>query len=391
LAGKRETMKKVLIYGIGNKADLVARLLDRSKVQLLGYVKDDALKYEQYKGYPLYSVADISHLHFDCLLYAEDEKAVDFPIERNRVIHPLQSLSFFAFITSPEFWMIRFKALEDMQLAMEHPERNVGLITGMSYTQRGLVPAIFDEPFILAAHPSQDMFYDLIMLADAIDRLGPTLDHVIMGISPFQFRYDLSLSKAIQSRSLYYYQQTGIWHHHTMEISGLEAQDKEIDELFCENWRRNLYEAITTYPFHVCRDKFLLSRLSEQEMQTVRQELYKVADKPYTASVSENTEFFLKYLSLCAANHIRVTCALPPFPDCFRSIFPEEILEETRQIVRNNAAKINNLDFRFVDSYEDPDFTEEHFADEQHLNVYGAELWSEKLKPFISRSSGSVP
>lgn len=370
-------MKKVFYIGGTNRlAQFAQDLLGTDKVNIKGYVSaKDVYEKERFRGYPLISAEKLKHEEYDFFLICEE---MEYDRSDKRNIALLECLSIMSMVISPEYYLLRKTMLREMKMD------TMGVNTGMSYVQRGLIYENISVPFCMCAAPTQDLFYDFYTLADASAKMAGRLKYVIMGLAPYSLRYDLSLSKANQNRSLYYFREFKEWHNLKMEQSETDRMtyyDEVMDEYATSLWRDICFDILTDDPYHRVKDVFVFDKCDERKKEESLRTVHDLANKPYEASLEENKVIFEMYLKLCKKMDIRLIVLLPPFSIFFREHFPKNYIEEMRSIVRGFQKDYN---FVFADMYEDPDFAEDKcYADVDHLNAYGAELLTRKVDALV--------
>ena len=375
-------MKKIVyIAGTNKLSFLFQALLDPQKTEFGGYVTFDPSEKEQFVwgGYPLIPIEQFENLKSDYLIVCNEE---DFDrIDRNDVgkVTPRFSLSVVGMYLGEEYYIYRKKAIQDLNNG-----NTCGVITGMSYTQRGINAEQMSKKWCLSAYPSQDLYYDFFALADAIKRSGDRIKYAVMGLAPYSFRYDLSLSKGVQEKVYFYYREFGEFHNAVPIQEDLELMiryDKILDDLCYPNWRDVYFDFITEHPFKRSEHVFDFQGLDEKQQQKSLEEMKKISNKPYSETIAENKMVFDMYLKLCKKHNIKVTVLLPPCSGFFREHFPQDYVDETRSIIQEYSGK---YDIEILDLYDSPEFAEDkYYMDEAHMNKWGAEKLTKVLDEFL--------
>lgn len=375
--------KTVYIAGTSKISFLTQDLLDPEKTEFKGYVMLEKREEDQseawqfiWGGYPLLTIEQYQKTQADYLIIGEIN---DFGKDDPKVVPMGRSLSIVGMYLGAEYYIYRKKSLRDMK-----NENICGIVTGMSYMQRGINTEQMSRKWALCAYPSQDLYYDFFTLADAIKRLGGKLKYVVMGIAPYSFRYDLSLSKGVQEKVYLYYREFGELHNAIPSPEELELFvrcDKVLDELLCSNWRDIIFDFISESTFQHSNRIYHFKALNDKQQQESLEVMKKTGNKPYPDTVAENKMVFDMYMKLCSRHNIKTTVLLPPFSEFFREHFPDEYVEETRNIIRDYQGKYN---FEILDLYDSPDFAKDmYYMDEAHMNIYGAEKLTKILDDFL--------
>ncbi|MCR4895667.1 MAG: hypothetical protein K5891_02710 [Lachnospiraceae bacterium] len=371
--------KSVYIAGTSKVAYFIQDLLNSENVIFLGYVSlNQELENQAVRGgYPLISMNRLKSEQYDYLLFSED---TEFDKSDDRNISLFNCMSFLSFFLSPEYYLLRKKALSDM-----NNEDACGIVTGMSYVQRGLIPEHLTKRLCMCAAPCQDLYYDFFSLADALRRMTQKLKYVVMGISPYSFRYDLSLSQENSARVLYYYREFGETHNFAVTEDGIalmERYDKVFDEICYPEWRNIVFDLFFEDSLERNDESFSYGSGDDIRQEESLEKMRKIGNKPYPETVAENEMIFGMFLELCARHGIKTVVLIPPFSRFFREHFPMEYVEEARAIIRSHHAK---YEFEVLDMYDSPEFLDDkYFADEDHLNVFGADKLTARLDEFLS-------
>lgn len=117
-----------------------------------------------------------------------------------------------------------------------------GVITGLSYEQRGLNFERLEKNFICLATPSQDLFLDyqnfLWLYNEVLIKRQEKIEYCIIGMDFYRLWYDLSLSSG-KRRMLCFYKRLKTTHHfHEVDnwLLRYEEDLKCCEELLIENY-----------------------------------------------------------------------------------------------------------------------------------------------------------
>lgn len=378
----RKHMKKtVYIAGTNKLAFLFQDLLNPQKAEFGGYVTFHHDEEGQFVwgGYPLIPIEQYESLNADYLVICDEADFDKIDRADRKIVSPRYSLSVIGMYLGEEYYIYRKKAIRDMK-----DENICGIITGMSYTQRGINAERMSKKWCMCAYPSQDLYYDFFALADAIRKSGDRLKYAVMGISPYSFRYDLSLSKGVQEKVYFYYREFGEFHNAIPIQEDLELMvryDNVLDELCYPNWRDIYFDFIAEHSFKRSEQIFDFTGLDEKQQEKSLEEMKKISNKPYTDTIAENRMVFDMYMKLCKKHNIKVTVLIPPCSVFFRDHFPNEYVEETRDIISEFRGK---YDMEILDLYDACEFADDrYYMDEAHMNKWGAEKLTQTLDEFL--------
>ncbi len=366
---------KIYISGINRLACFVQEMIDPQLCVIMGFVStEEVLPKESYRGFPCISRDDLSGKDYDYIIDCEGGKYDHDP----RCIDLINCLTITCMRLSPEYYILRKKALYDMKTGGVN-----GIITGISSIQRGIIVEDLKYKTVLCAAPGQDLYYDFYSLADAIEREGKSLRYVIMGIVPYSFRYDLSLSSQ-SLRTLIYYHEFKDCHHAAFkddDIKRMERGEALMDACCYSAWRDVFYDHLFDVDDRRVRTEFVYDELNDIEKNDSIERMRKLGNKPYPETLKENKLIFESYLKLCKKAGLRVIILVPPFCAFFREYFPREYVEEMRDIIRNAQIEMG---VEVMDLYDDPDFDHDDlYADVDHLNVKGAIRVTDRINSLL--------
>ena len=377
-------MKKIFyIYGINTLAMFMRSLLNPEKAILGGYVlKTPPTEInDTFRLYPLISLQDLKSKHYDYMLICDRNYQASLT---NKDIVLEQALSVCSMEMSSGLYLTREKLFNEIKDTSCR-----GIITGMSYTQRGILSDQLRHKILMASAPGQDLFYDFLTLTEVYQRMGEKLQFAISGLSPYSFRYDLSLSKENQNLSIAYFYYLKKWHHCSLsseQIKQMLYYDEILKTYLFPNYLNILCDLVIPFPHRQNFDVFDIAACTPEKKREAIEGVKKLGNKPYPATLKENKAIFEEYCKFCKERNIVLVVLIPAFSSFFRSIFPREMIQEMLSIIYEAQEKFG---FYLINLYDDADFNDhKHFADIDHLNIYGAELMTHKLDKFLDNILG---
>ena len=363
---------KYQVWLIGNAQDCstVKELLDYNKVHLLGERQDIPADSNE-DDY----IIICSNMRLEKQTELYKPKLIDYDFLRRC-----------AWRISPE------SAFLDLKLRQKIDEGIDGVITGLSYEQRGINYHTIKNRLACLSTPSQDLYLDyksfLWVYDEVVVKRGGRLKYCIIGMDFYRLWYDLSLSPENNVRMLCYYKRLRSMHHcHDFDytLSKYEEDIRACDELMIENYIdidycRNFHPEL--YYEKEVKDQYFPS---EEEYSRDCNEVKKVFDKPYSSTFKENYGIIERYLKFLHMNEIKVLVYIPPFPEIFNRFTSCEMKQKTLNVLQHLKEKYG---FEFLDLSCDMRFTGECFADWSHLNTRGANIATEILNNFMDEIWG---
>lgn len=257
----------------------------------------------------------------------------------------------------------------------------LGLVTGMSYTQRGINTKRLKKKTSCIGAPSQDLYYDYLMCKFAGEQCE-NIEFCIIGISPYSLWYDMSLSKSTSSRALYYYEQTKSLHN----LKGKEVYQKvyengrEIyEEILHEDMIKRIFDRLRR-KHHLYEEKDLFICREEKSKEEIIREIKELFNKPYEKTYLENVEILREFFEYLKGKGITPIVLIPPFPSIFLQNMSDDMLKETIKVIENFKEK---YDFIFLNFIKDKRFEDIYFSDYSHLNYFGSNLMADILNSVI--------
>ncbi|MCR5671749.1 MAG: glycosyltransferase [Butyrivibrio sp.] len=383
--GKEPARKKIVYIwkDKDKKAPFFPPLIRKEAAILEGFVAPDgAVEYPaNLTGYPVISASELARKEYDHII-SFDEDVYSYVSDEEKVIFLGKIPEWISFLISPDAFYskrrLRYDAVSKRAID--------GIVTGMSYVQRAVIPQEMSFKILVAGEPSQDLYYDKSYLLKLYSAFGASVKYAVLGLAPYEFRYDESKSTSANARCLGYYDLYKRTHHYELDEAWLDeglAMARKAESVLLDGYMDVLAETLRKTDFDYVRNIFEFESCSQEEKAASVEFVKKIADKPYRESIAENEAIFEDYLFFCKANGIKVVVLLPAFSSLFKTYFPREIVDELTEIVERMQKR---YDFLFLNLYDDPDFDDKkHFADEDHLNVYGGMLMTQKLNEVLMK------
>ena len=251
--------------------------------------------------------------------------------------------------------------------------------TGISYMAHGIDARFFKRKLFNFGRAAQDIYYNLQVAKFAINcssrgvKNSP-LKYALIGLAPYIFYYDQSLSVNETWRLLQYYVCFNDLHNFWLSAD-------EYRNLFREEFLRQRLSLENFDTNNVYIEKRFKNSLGCAERIIARDGIDIWKDKNYTETRDENVKILDAYLTLCDENNIRAIMCLTPFTEGYIKYFSRRKLDEFYYIVREAMKK--HPAAVFVDGWKIEGFPDLYFADVDHLNLKGAEKFSAILNDAI--------
>ena len=293
--------------------------------------------------------------------------------QKNNVFWFQRFLDFYWGMSPERYYLIeRFKEEKKSEI--------LGLVTGMSYTQRGInVKRLIKKTCHIGA-PTQDLYYDYLMCKFAVEQCK-NVEFCIIGIAPYSLWYDMSLSKKMNTRCLYYYEQTKSLHHlKNKEYFETIYQNQKIiyDKLFHHDIiKKVFYDYKTRY--HLFEEDLTIyneKNITEENINDIK----KLSNKPYEATYLENVEILENFLIYLKTKQINPIIVIPPYPKIFIKNMSYDMLNRTIKVIENFKQTYN---FTFLNFIGDKRFEDVYFSDSSHLNYFGSNLMADILNSVV--------
>lgn len=379
---------RLIIYGVNEISIKLGELINYDNCEFVCYISNDSnYWYKSINGVPIVPLSEVTGYAYDYLLIADTDieainnKLINKEINNDQLFNYIHYIYSFGFYASPEFF-IQYNNF------MRNSKEYEGIITGISYIQKGINTDFLSKNFFNFAGPSQDLFYDYEIMKFALNfmEVKKTIKYAIIGLCYYSFQYDLSQS-IHSGRSNYYYKITKKYHNYRLAEEGKrflkrfnEVSEKILisnhDKVFIENQEEQYQEIINNGK----KVKFDSSMLCQTEIENYIDEVKRKFNKDYPMTVEENKVILDKYLDLLYSCNIKPIIVVPPQTKLYRANISEHIRDEFYGIINEFQKK---YEFQFIDYFYSDFFDDSDFYDVSHLNNKGSEKWTKLLNKDI--------
>ena len=108
----------------------------------------------------------------------------------------------------------------------------------------------------------------------------------------------------------------------------------------------------------------------------------KIERRAYLNLFEYNVNYFYSMLDYCKKEGFNIIISSPPTYKSYNDLRNPNILRRRDSILNVVSNKYEGINF--LNSEEDPEFTAKSYRNENHLNPFGAELYSKKMNEFLN-------
>lgn len=385
----KELKYKVLIYGINDISLNVSKLINYDNTDLIFYVSNNLDYWNKHiSGVYIVPLEEAVKYSYDYLIVADTDldalnrKLLSGEINNEQIFNYMYYICNFGFYGSPEFFT-QYHAFKKSEKTYE------GIITGISYTQKGIKAELLPKRFFNLACASQDLFYDYEMIKHSLGfkKVNETIKYAIIGLCYYSFQYDLSKSDAGKYRSNYYYKVTNEYHNYDGSDKNKMFYKRfyEISKnILKSNHDDILYEMLEEKYIKIIEDgktkEFDSSLLNDEEEGKCIKEVERKYNKNYPLTVEENKKIFKNYLDMLYTNDIKPIIIISPQTKLYQKNISIPIRDQFYEIIDEFQKE---YDFQFLDYFYSDDFIDSDFYDVSHLNNKGSIKWTNLLSKDI--------
>ena len=279
----------------------------------------------------------------------------------------------------PEENIVNFEILPHISVEwlanLRHVRKNGAdfFATGISYTEVGLDLKCFPSTLrgVNLAGSNQDLRQSFLTAKYVFEHVKPgTIKFVLIGLTPYSFRYDNAKSFFVCSRNLQY--MLGLMNsepqtHHDFLLQTLVSN--EIKNIFFTTTEKQA-------DLNFERLKNIVNTgLTARALVNWEAELDNLTKKFYPQAVQKNFQILKAYIELCLANGAKPVGVVFPFAPAMRKNYNEELLKNFRDMIQRLE---ENYDFTCVDLFDLP-LDYDCFYNMAHLNLKGSSSASAQI------------
>lgn len=263
-----------------------------------------------------------------------------------------------------------------------------GIITGLSYAEKGISTKDLGKSFFNFAGPGQDLFYDYRILQYVLEHKEQSrhLKYVIIGLAYYSFNYDMSLSTP-KERANYYYPIFGTFHNYPRAEVMKKFYQNHLEvgkEILAEDYLRKYFELkkepIHSKIAHVKNSQFNSMSLSKEQALEVKLSAQKELNKNHPITVEENKRILISILDLTVKFNLKPILLVCPTA----KIYYQNLSQKTKTEFMNIIMSLDkSYKLQFLNLFDSPLFKDSDFFNPSHLNYRGAAKLSKMLNQLI--------
>lgn len=408
---KQQLKLTVLIHGIDVYAFSLGKALE-NYANVLGFIdssKGNINKSLNEYDKPLIIDENLIHNYeFDFVLIVNKDPSAVVQRLGNKGVPINQLVDFFQCVDN---YLIEYSRVYSMQYdrsklysAIEKVKRAKDyevVITGLSYTLRGIGEEYLNKKSKKLSLPSQDLYYDYQIINSILKREN-NIKYCIIGLSYYSFDWDLSLTKLESTRIVQVY--NPIFNDtHNLEFGDIPKEDIGIKDVykivdkrltfvldndFYVSYIEDILGINLSPEFHddLWNSGGYLNGLSIKDIKEtdrVRMGNERVSAHNklnFPRTVEENKGILINYIKSLTKHNIKPILVVFPTTKYYSNNFSKETKNRFYSIVDELSRK---YDFQLIDLFNSNEFDIVDFLDWDHLNKKGAIKMTKLLNKII--------
>ena len=371
----------IIIYGINQKTANYLYCIDLMKAFVLAFaVKNKPQKLTSYQGIPVIDITEVQNLEYDYLLCTEEpEEADKYPYEKVLNLHSHIGT----------FVMGGYElAYERMNFYRDRGPYD-GIVTGLSYIRQGIDLNSIKGHFLNFAIGGQDLFYSYQIFRHAYEnaREPEKIRYAIIGVAPYIFQYDMSVSPYNAAVAERYYSLVrrmnhfsgawlykGAYHYAKDHLDQIMKEDFE--DLYTTTEEANFLDYERSLRSMVYDSSCLDEVGLKKEQESIRREYHKY----YPETVAFNIHMIRLYLEYLKKRNVKAILVMPPMTKLYREYMSWDMYRDTMRVLEELREEFS---FTFVNLLMELELEDQYFRNSSHLNGAGAVKVTEILNQYI--------
>lgn len=376
---------RILIYGNSNTIPIAEKLLDGNKSMVINIINTTDIYSNKNRLTDAFyqAINVIRDSLFDYILIMDDKIELLNVMLKNNLIEQEAIINYYNhYLVLADY--TSYSYLKKFFLFSKENRNYDGIITGLSYAEKGIDHNVLDHSFFNFAASGQDLYYDFEILKYCLDfqDFRETVKYCIIGLSYYSFEYDLTLSRSsiVTER---YLPNLGKCHHYK-NINEYKRNTQIVEKIFVNGYVEYIYNIFKNvndniYNNHM-NQEFDSSVLSFNEVNEQIKLVKTDYNKNYPKTIQENILILNEFIDKLKANKIKPIIVVLPVSKFYAEYTPIDKIELFNSIIKDIIQE-NNV--QFIDCYDNHNFPDSYFHDSSHLNYKGAKEFSKLLNSLI--------
>ncbi len=265
-----------------------------------------------------------------------------------------------------------------LQVVKDNLEGTELFVVGNSHGRDGVIPDSLKIPSVNACMLGSSFFYDKYLIENYLKDAKECKQIILIG-SYQTLAYNMAHPKYSKRRHEYY--------HFIGANYKLDDFDwKKVFLLEVQSFKggfNNLKRDLTTNKPKLWKTKGYLRNEEQVDTHDIASLAIRKIEKHHILMdndmVEENLGYLKSIAEWCRERDIKLTLITPPVTSVYNELRKEEYLSFGNIM----SAKSKEWNFDYYNFSEDSDFDYSHFKDVDHMNSFGAELFTQKLNQTI--------
>lgn len=243
-----------------------------------------------------------------------------------------------------------------------------GIVLGNSHALRGIIAENLNYNTISLANVSQSIIVDKLWMEEVLER--QQLKFIILNFSVATFTGNIYTSKEswrIKDYNIYTSLQLDYSPQYNFELlNGLEEDklQKVKDYLNGDIFIETNFLSKGSNPTDIYRSNFEEDAITTSKRHTAK-----------LNHIESNKKILNTIIALSKKNNFKIIMVTPPSHNSYRKLIPQSLKEDMFKFLNHVDSHHDNL--YWFNYFESDRFKDEHFKDSDHLNLNGAQLFTE--------------
>lgn len=367
---------KLLVYGKSDLIQVIHKIINKN-FEIVAYIDDDNYNCNFFMDKSVIDISEINNFEFDYIINVGNYKNIsDYGIDEDKIIDLKKWVAdFFDY----KFYEKYFKEYNYKEIE--------GIITGMSCHEVGIDINCLKHKFVNLAMLGEDLYYNYLHARKMIfDVKMENLKYCIIGLTPYSFHYDLSLTEneILKNRTNIYYSFYKEYHDYRNKNIDIELYndfESKINKIFINSYKQIIMKFFR-YEYEKKWHGIRLGKINRKKMSRndIEFEIRHESNMNYSVVINNNHNILTKYIEMLIDNNIEPIIVICPAINLYKYNFSETIYDQFNNVINSVKSK---YDVQILNYFDCNYFTEDDFYDPSHLNIYGAQKFTKVLQKRI--------